>query len=187
MGLRFLLASTMIHISALVFFISLFPAKIAPGVRRNERPIHLKNITLTTIDILKSSTKKKRLQNTVWKETPEEEPEATHTQRGKPSLMQKTHHTENSPPKARVLYPIQGSNLPPQYPILARQMGYEGEVVLKIEILPDGSSGEIITVRSSGFNTLDHSAHNAVSEWKWNTGGKTHRVIRKFQFVLNES
>ncbi len=60
---------------------------------------------------------------------------------------------------------------PPQYPHLARQQGWEGTVLLEVEVLPIGSVGEISIMRSSGYYILDQAATQAVQQWKF--------VIRK--------
>ena len=59
------------------------------------------------------------------------------------------------------------SKVDPQYPQSARQAGQEGTVVLKIQILSTGRSGEIVIARSSGYQVLDEAAVTAVRQWQF--------------------
>jgi len=56
-------------------------------------------------------------------------------------------------------------NNPPRYPYLARKMGYEGVVLLQIEVLPSGHVGQVLVLKSSGFSILDDSACDAAGKW----------------------
>lgn len=58
-------------------------------------------------------------------------------------------------------------NPKPRYPRIARRQGYEGIVVLKVEILPNGRVGEIRVKKSSGHHMLDRSALKTVKRWKF--------------------
>lgn len=58
-------------------------------------------------------------------------------------------------------------NPAPVYPFLSRQRGEEGTVLLKVEVLPTGRSGELIVLSSSGFTLLDEAAAKAVKEWQF--------------------
>jgi len=55
----------------------------------------------------------------------------------------------------------------PPYPRIARRRGYEGIVVLKVEILSNGRVGEVRVKRSSGHHILDRSALKTVKKWKF--------------------
>ncbi len=63
--------------------------------------------------------------------------------------------------------PRYAENPKPQYPREAKKKGYEGEVLLRVEVLPDGGVGEIEVRRSSGHPILDRSAISAVRQWKF--------------------
>jgi TonB family protein len=63
--------------------------------------------------------------------------------------------------------PKYGENPKPLYPQEARKKGYEGEVVLRVEVLSDGRVGQIEVKSSSGYETLDRSAITAVKQWKF--------------------
>jgi protein TonB len=58
-------------------------------------------------------------------------------------------------------------NPKPPYPRIARRKGYEGVVLLKVEILPNGRVGELLLKRSSGHHILDKSALKTVQKWKF--------------------
>lgn len=63
--------------------------------------------------------------------------------------------------------PRYGENPKPVYPLEARQKGYEGEVLLKIEVLQNGRVGEVQAEKSSGYEILDQSAIAAVKKWRF--------------------
>ncbi len=52
----------------------------------------------------------------------------------------------------------------PEYPFLSRRRGEEGKVTLEVEVMPDGSPGEIRLKVSSGYERLDRSAKDAMKE-----------------------
>ena len=62
--------------------------------------------------------------------------------------------------------------LPPAYPSVARIRGYEGIVLLSVEIFANGRVGSLMVKKSSGYNVLDESAREAVSTWKFEPGRK---------------
>lgn len=55
----------------------------------------------------------------------------------------------------------------PHYPSYARQRHWEGLVLLKVFVTPDGHSGDIAIQKSSGHEELDESALDAVKQWKF--------------------
>ena len=58
-------------------------------------------------------------------------------------------------------------NPKPLYPQEARKKGYEGEVLLKVEVLANGRVGRVELKKSSGYEILDRSALTTVKEWKF--------------------
>ncbi len=56
---------------------------------------------------------------------------------------------------------------PPVYPSSARELGQQGEVVIRVRLDLDGSAAEIKLWRSSGFEALDRSALAAVRGWSF--------------------
>jgi TonB family protein len=63
--------------------------------------------------------------------------------------------------------PRYAENPKPLYPQEARKKGYEGEVLLRVEVLSNGRVREIEVRRSSGHEVLDRSAIAAVKQWKF--------------------
>ncbi|MEN6413591.1 MAG: energy transducer TonB [Veillonellales bacterium] len=59
------------------------------------------------------------------------------------------------------------SRTQPAYPERARQAGWEGTVVLKIQILENGTPGSVSVYRSSGYDALDDAAVAAVQHWQF--------------------
>lgn len=59
------------------------------------------------------------------------------------------------------------ANRPPAYPGEARRRGWEGTVVLDVEVLPAGDTGRIVVARSSGHSILDDAAMDAVRHWRF--------------------
>ena len=53
----------------------------------------------------------------------------------------------------------------PAYPAAAREQGFEGLVVLNVEVLSSGRVGEVHVAVSSGARVLDQAALDAVKRW----------------------
>jgi TonB family protein len=53
----------------------------------------------------------------------------------------------------------------PEYPLLARQRGWQGSVTLHLELLADGTVGEVEVAQSSGYSVLDTAAQEAAKTW----------------------
>lgn len=60
-----------------------------------------------------------------------------------------------------------GDNLRPEYPRLAREAGWEGTVMLQVEVLPDGRAGTVKVHTTSGYNILDEAAVSAIQRWRF--------------------
>lgn len=78
----------------------------------------------------------------------------------------------------------------PVYPLLARERGWEGTVVLHIELLANGTMGEVKVAESSGYPILDNAARDAVQQWrhlptKRNGVAVTERATLPVRFRLN--
>ncbi len=63
--------------------------------------------------------------------------------------------------------PSYAENPKPIYPQEAREKGYEGEVVLRVEVLSNGRVGQIEVRESSGHELLDRSALTTVKQWRF--------------------
>jgi periplasmic protein TonB len=55
----------------------------------------------------------------------------------------------------------------PPYPMAARNRGQEGLVLLTVEVLANGRTGQVAVKKSSGYALLDQSAQNAVRSWRF--------------------
>jgi TonB family protein len=53
----------------------------------------------------------------------------------------------------------------PDYPLLARQQGWEGSVTLRLELVADGTIGTVQIASSSGHPLLDTAAETAAKTW----------------------
>ncbi|WP_156302684.1 energy transducer TonB, partial [Methylogaea oryzae] len=59
------------------------------------------------------------------------------------------------------------NNPAPKYPMLAKERHWEGLVVLKVQVLADGSSGGVSVEQSSGHDVLDEAAAEAARHWRF--------------------
>ncbi len=59
---------------------------------------------------------------------------------------------------------------PPSYPLRARELGMEGEVVVRCLLDRDGTPGSVTLARSSGHALLDEAALAAVRRWAFEPG-----------------
>ena len=66
-----------------------------------------------------------------------------------------------------LIHPKYAENPKPFYPREARKKGFQGEVVLKVEVLSNGLVGQVEVKKSSGHEILDRSALSAVKHWKF--------------------
>src|SRR5690606_13195353 len=58
-------------------------------------------------------------------------------------------------------------NPPPEYPGPALRRSWEGRVILRIKVLPNGRAGAVEVTKSSGKPVLDEAAVEAVRNWKF--------------------
>lgn len=66
------------------------------------------------------------------------------------------------PPHFNVAYL---NNPRPAYPPLARKLGFEGLVVLRVQVSADGAPGQVAVAQTSGTSMLDEAALKAVQGW----------------------
>ena len=64
-------------------------------------------------------------------------------------------------------HPRYAENPKPAYPLEAREKGFQGEVLLKVEVLPNGRVGQVEVKKSSGYEVLDQSALATLKQWKF--------------------
>jgi protein TonB len=72
----------------------------------------------------------------------------------------------NSDALVKALYSAPGLKNPPtRYPRIAQTRHLEGDVKLEVQVLANGSAGEIRVIKSSGHAILDDSAVEQVKSW----------------------
>lgn len=69
-----------------------------------------------------------------------------------------------TPPSANAAYL---KNPAPEYPQMAQRRGWEGTVLLRVEVLASGKPGQIQIQKSSGRDALDAAALAAVKRWSF--------------------
>ena len=69
-----------------------------------------------------------------------------------------------TPPSANAAYL---KNPAPEYPQMALRRGWEGTVLLRVEVLASGKPGQIQVQKSSGRQALDAAALAAVKRWSF--------------------
>lgn len=87
------------------------------------------------------------------------------------------------PPPPPVIEAIEGQNPSPEYPAIAVRRGWEGDVLLDVEVDQVGEVLECAVARSSGFPVLDSAAEVAVRNWRFRHGPGTTRV--RIEFLLS--
>ena len=70
------------------------------------------------------------------------------------------------------LSPVAG-NPAPAYPERARRRGWEGRVILEVEVTSDGAVAEVRIAESSGYGALDSAALEAVRRWRFEGDDRT--------------
>ncbi len=83
-----------------------------------------------------------------------------------------------------------GSNPKPKYPSIATSRGWEGTVYLLVKVSVEGLSEEVTLQRSSGYESLDEAAIEAVEKWKFLPAKRgdtpvSSSVIVPINFILN--
>jgi TonB family protein len=60
-----------------------------------------------------------------------------------------------------------GYGEPPEYPRIARQSGWEGVVILSVNVTRDGRAESVRIRQSSGYRVLDEKAVEAIRKWRF--------------------
>jgi protein TonB len=58
-------------------------------------------------------------------------------------------------------------NPKPEYPMIAKSRGWQGKVMLRVQVSAEGLSDSVAVEHSSGHEMLDESAVEAVKKWKF--------------------
>ena len=78
--------------------------------------------------------------------------------------------SEPAKPSIISAVPRYEENSPPPYPRIARRRGYEGVVMLSVEVRADGTVGAVAVKESSGHAILDTTALKTVKGWTFRPG-----------------
>ncbi|MCX7100869.1 MAG: TonB family protein, partial [Methylobacter sp.] len=83
-----------------------------------------------------------------------------------------------------------GTNPKPKYPSIATSRGWEGTVYLLVKVSVEGEAEEVTVQRSSGYESLDESAIEAVEKWKFIPAKRgntpvSSSVVVPINFILN--
>jgi protein TonB len=121
---------------------------------------------------LSISARQKRLSESGLVQPPHSNSPRARAYRCQPSYSTRSLTSSNSPANAGAggddiapgpPAPLSHNN-PPRYPDEARRRGIEGTVVLRIEVLENGTVGDISALTSSGSELLDSAAIEAVKQ-----------------------
>ena len=63
--------------------------------------------------------------------------------------------------------PRGGYQVRPSYPAAPRRLGIQGTTLLRVQILSDGSIGDVLVEQSAGHPDLDRAAADAVRAWRF--------------------
>ncbi|HEY3487041.1 MAG TPA: energy transducer TonB [Gammaproteobacteria bacterium] len=69
------------------------------------------------------------------------------------------------------------NNPVPAYPALSQRLGEQGQVTLRVYVMPDGTAGEVQIHVSSGYPRLDRAAREAVERWKFMPASKNDHPV----------
>ena len=71
----------------------------------------------------------------------------------------------------KITPPVAGAdylnNPAPEYPEIAQERGWEGKVLMKVHVQPDGKPDNIAVIKSSGQKVLDDAAVKTVYKWSF--------------------
>lgn len=72
------------------------------------------------------------------------------------------------------------NNPRPAYPMVARRMGWQGRVILNVEVLAEGASGTVVVFHGSGHEVLDNAAMNTVKGWRFTPARHGGRAVTQW-------
>ena len=75
------------------------------------------------------------------------------------------------------------NNPKPPYPLVAIRKGYQGKVLLNVEVLADGKPGEVEVLQSSGHDVLDAAAVQTVKTWRFVPAHRFGQAVRQWVHV----
>ncbi|MEW5863192.1 MAG: TonB family protein [Pseudomonadota bacterium] len=74
-------------------------------------------------------------------------------------------------------------NPPPPYPPLARRLGEQGRVILRVLVNAEGRAEEVQIRTSSGYLRLDEAARDAVRHWKFVPAKRGSEAVRAWVLI----
>ncbi len=88
--------------------------------------------------------------------------------------------------------PAYDLNSVPEYPLIARRRGWQGTVLLAVEVKEDGTVGAVSVRTGSTYAILDEAALEAVGQWRFRPGMKdglpvAMEVLVPVHFILQQS
>lgn len=75
----------------------------------------------------------------------------------------------------------------PEYPVSARRHGTEGQVEVAFWVERDGRVANIDIISSQPRRMFDRAVLDAVGSWRFENGEKRERLVRTFDFVLEDT
>jgi protein TonB len=82
-----------------------------------------------------------------------------------------------APPTPVIYNDVSLNNPKTRYPPVALQRGWEGTVLLLVQVLSSGTAGEITVQKSSGHELMDESAMEQVRQWRFTPATRHGRPI----------
>ena len=74
-------------------------------------------------------------------------------------------------------------NPPPAYPYMARRLGQQGKVILRVLVGPAGLPSQVELRTSSGVGTLDEAALDAVRNWRFVPARQGTQAVAAWELV----
>jgi len=88
---------------------------------------------------------------------------------------------DNRPPQAapdQVELPSYAASNPSfVYPVMANVYGVEGTLIMRVQVLADGSPGQMLLKQSSGSGILDRDAREQLARWRFNPARKNGQPV----------
>ena len=99
---------------------------------------------------------------------------------------------ESAGATVRQAVPLPTDNRPPEYPALARKRGWEGRVLLAVDVSADGTVQAARLQTGSGHDLFDEAALGAVRKWRFQPGTRdgepvAMQVLVPVHFILKDN
>lgn len=75
------------------------------------------------------------------------------------------------------------NNPRPSYPMVARRMGFQGKVILNVEVLSEGKAGQVLLHQSCGHQVLDNAAMQTVKTWRFSPARRMGQPVTQWFLV----